>query len=46
MAVWSPDGSQIAIAMGEPGARTLWVVNADGSDLRQVADGDQPAWRP
>ncbi|MBI3287253.1 MAG: PD40 domain-containing protein [Chloroflexi bacterium] len=45
-AVWSPDGSQIAIAMGEQGARTLWVVNADGSGLRQVADGDQPAWRP
>lgn len=35
---WSPDGSMIAF--GHRGQRSLeiWIVNADGSDLRQVTD--------
>jgi TolB protein len=54
---WSPDGKRIAFAVIDtsPGDRTddakagLWVVNADGSNPRQVARnavGSNPAWSP
>lgn len=38
---WSPDGSQIAVA-------GVWVMNADGSDLRMVVHGrcESPTWSP
>jgi len=46
---WSPDGTRIAFAgPGEQADRTIWVVEADGSNPRQLtADllGYQ-AWRP
>lgn len=35
---WSPDGSRIAFGVGMPPLST-WVVNADGTDLRQVSSG-------
>jgi WD40 repeat protein len=46
---WSPDGTSIAFARG----RSIWVVNADGTDLRELTtcenctglDGG-PAWSP
>jgi Tol biopolymer transport system component len=49
-AVWSPDGTRIAFA-GREGtdASILYVMNADGSNLTQLADGfgaDQLAWSP
>jgi Tol biopolymer transport system component len=51
-AVWSPDDTQIAF-VGREGtdahSSMLYVMNADGSDLTQLADGfgaDQPAWSP
>ena len=49
-AVWSPDGTRIAF-VGREGtaASTLWVMNADGSNLTQLAEGfgvDQVAWSP
>ncbi len=37
---WSPDSTRIAfsnITIESPGGGTIYVVNADGSDLRQVA---------
>jgi Tol biopolymer transport system component len=43
---WSPDGNQIAMATGEEQARELFVVAADGSGLRKIADGYMPVWRP
>jgi Tol biopolymer transport system component len=48
---WSPDGRQIAVAT-KP---ALYVMNADGTDLRQLRQGPtssglagylRPAWRP
>jgi Tol biopolymer transport system component len=54
---WSPDGRRIAFSRGVPadlpngnlGNRQLWVMNADGSDARQLtAAGDnyRPRWSP
>ena len=39
---WSPDGSRIAYGV----AKTVRVMNADGSGSRRVADGFWPAWSP
>jgi len=39
---WSPDGSQIAFDSERSGALNLWVMQADGSGLRQVTHSD--AW--
>ncbi len=39
---WSPDGSMIAYE-GDDG---LYVINADGSDQRRLADGGTPTWSP
>ena len=53
---WSPDGKRIAFALIDtsPGNRTdedhgLWVVNADGSNRRQLTRyhvGSNPVWSP
>jgi serine/threonine protein kinase/Tol biopolymer transport system component len=53
---WSPDGQQIVFPAGSDFEVTqqydhkLYVINADGSDLRQVTSGDandaDPAWSP
>lgn len=43
---WSPDGSRLAFAM----AGHIWVMNADGSGLRQLTvsalEEHSPAWSP
>jgi TolB protein len=43
---WSPDGTQIAVSSN----RGLYVVQADGSNLRRISTGGaysgRPAWRP
>jgi Tol biopolymer transport system component len=50
---WSPDGSQLvfsdsggAIAESPPtwDPPSIYVVNADGTDLRWLADGEYPDW--
>jgi len=35
---WSPDGKQIVFSSGEGGDFDLHVINADGSDMRQLTD--------
>jgi dipeptidyl aminopeptidase/acylaminoacyl peptidase len=46
---WSPDGSQIAFVSNRSGTSEIWVVNADGSNLRQLTSAGQfvryPVWR-
>jgi len=53
---WSPDGKQLVFAAGSAFATTgqhdhkLYLINADGSDVRQITSGDtndlSPAWSP
>ena len=47
---WSPDGSMIAFASSRNGERQLYVMNANGSDVRQVTDlnnmGGRSTWSP
>jgi dipeptidyl aminopeptidase/acylaminoacyl peptidase len=42
-AAWSPDGTRLAFRSGPDGDTEIWVVNADGSGLRQVTDTPNPA---
>ncbi len=50
--VWSPDGSQIAFVSDRDGDQQseLYVINADGGDLRRVTPGSgvyrDPFWSP
>lgn len=48
---WSPDGTRLVFASERSGSADLWVVNADGSSLRQLTrdpdrDERQPWWSP
>lgn len=47
---WSPDGSQLAFISQQSGHDDAWLVNADGSGLRQLShlgyDLSDPAWAP
>ncbi|MDP9342700.1 MAG: DPP IV N-terminal domain-containing protein [Actinomycetota bacterium] len=48
---WSPDGMQLAVTIFPPaeGDRTIWVMDADGSDPHRVASADnvsQASWSP
>jgi Tol biopolymer transport system component len=48
---WSPDGQQIVFSANLPGhSQKLYVINADGSGLRQLTGGEiphvEPAWSP
>lgn len=47
---WSPDRSQIAFASRRGGTWDIWIVNADGSGLRNVTNDaaidSYPAWSP
>jgi Tol biopolymer transport system component len=48
--VWSPDDKQIAFSGTHGGITDLYIVNADGSGMRQLTNDDygdlQPAWSP
>jgi Tol biopolymer transport system component len=44
---WSPDGSMIVFTRSGPDGENIYIVNADGTGLRQVTDGgtdDNPDW--
>jgi imidazolonepropionase-like amidohydrolase/Tol biopolymer transport system component len=48
---FSPDGQRIAFTSDRGGGDNIWVMNADGSDKRQVTKEDfrllnQPTWSP
>jgi TolB protein len=47
---WSPDGRQVAFIGYRDGGVDLFVVNADGTDLRNLTNGPghfvQPSWSP
>ncbi|SMQ64566.1 Imidazolonepropionase [Altererythrobacter xiamenensis] len=48
---FSPDGSRIAFTSDRGGGDNIWVMNADGSDKRQLTKEDfrllnQPSWSP
>jgi TolB protein len=52
---WSPDGTMIAFSAPEPGpeqSAAIFVMNADGSDVRQLTDNpdgtfdEDPSWSP
>jgi Tol biopolymer transport system component len=46
---WSPDGSQIVFLGPGPG-RSIWIVDADGSNPHEIYDpllgAEQPTWLP
>lgn len=46
---WSPDGSMLAFVSNRGGEPDIWVVNADGSNLRRLTEAGQyvrfPFWR-
>jgi len=43
---WSPDGSQIVFCVIKGGTKTLYLVNADGSGLKEIGPGFDPSWSP
>jgi len=46
---WSPDGSKIAFISDRSGAKNVWVMDADGSHLRQITAlpyTGGPKWSP
>jgi hypothetical protein len=47
---WSPDGKQIAFESTMDGDREIYVMNADGSNIRQLTHNtlwdEGPAWSP
>lgn len=47
---WSPDGSKIAFSRGPSDPLDLWIMDADGSNRRQIVEmpdrDEQPRWRP
>lgn len=43
---WSPNGRQIAFASGPNGSETIYVIDADGSNLSMLTLGNAPDWSP
>ena len=48
--VWSPDGTQIAFASNRDGDWDIYVIGADGTNIRQLTDSPgietKPSWSP
>jgi Tol biopolymer transport system component len=47
--VWSPDGSRFAFSSGRGSGYVIYVMNADGSNLRRLTDKGlsyNPVWSP
>jgi Tol biopolymer transport system component len=44
---WSPTGNEIAyMAPDKNGVEHVWIMDADGSNQRQLTQGTQPRWSP
>jgi hypothetical protein len=46
---WSPDGTRLAVAVFDGPRRSLWVMQADGSEATEIASGEnvsRPSWHP
>ncbi len=44
---WSPDGTQVVYwAVHQGGPRQIWVVNADGSNKRNISNNTYNDWDP
>jgi TolB protein len=43
---WSPDSSRILFTQYVEGRGQIMTINADGSSLAKLADGQWPAWSP
>jgi Tol biopolymer transport system component len=46
---WSPDGAQLACSnasAADPGVGQVFLVEADGSGLTELAEGSRPSWSP
>ena len=41
---WSPDSKQLAFASTRGGGWHIWTMNADGTGLRRLTAGVDPAW--
>src|SRR4029077_20104246 len=41
---WSPNGATIAFTRSSNGKDAVYVMNADGSNVRRLAAGTQPSW--
>jgi Tol biopolymer transport system component len=41
---WSPNGAQIVFCVMEGETKTLYLVNADGSGLKEIGPGFDPSW--
>ena len=44
--VWSPTSGTISFIMSREGTATQWLINHDGSGLRQFVNGLWPHWSP
>lgn len=44
--VWSPDGERIAFVSNRDGPFAIYVMNADGSDVRRIAEVNEQAFSP
>ena len=48
---WSPDGDAVAFTSDREGGDNIFIMNADGSDIRQITEEDfrllnSPTWHP
>jgi TolB protein len=43
---WSPDGKQLVFNMGLPSNLNIYIVKADGTDMKQLISGEYPQWSP